>query len=465
MILDSHERSLLRELVGRDGLAQAVRRALHPKQRCFARDRSRRVAAHCGRRSGKSTGIAGKFFLAALEHPGETSVFIAISAARANDIIGRALRILGRAIGWEARQTSRAGQLYWVFPNGHKLWVAGCKNKSEAEKFRGDPYCGSAVDEADSLRGHLQYLVEDVLEPALLDYDGWLTLTGTPGVTPAGYFHDVTTGSNGQRRWATYHWTCLDNPFLRDPAGWLRRRREELGLDETSPTYRREWLGEWIADLDSLVYSYDYSRNATADRLDLSSPDWRFVIGVDLGVIDATALVAGAYQLGVPDLHLLESQSWPGLSPSGAYARVMEWRQRYPNARIVADTGGLGKAFVTEWSERFGLWVEPARKIDLLGQVAFVNGLLRSGVVRLHLPGCRSLAHEWSQLPWDETRKGHDESYPDHESDAARYCLLAMRPNYRAEPEPPVVGSREWQEQESARLKAEVLRRHMRRPR
>jgi hypothetical protein len=456
--LSARDRAVLVDLVQRGRLTRALLRALHPKQRAFCRDKSKRVAAHCGRRSGKSHGVAGRFLLTAIQNPGECSVFIAISAARANEILGQAFRILGRKIGWEPVATQRSGQLYYICPNGHRIWVAGCKNKSEAEKFRGSGYCGAAVDEADSMRGHLQYLVEDVLEPALLDLDGWLSLTGTPGVTPAGYFHDVTTGSNGQRRWSTYHWTCLDNPFLRDPAGWLKRRREDLGLSETSPTYRREWMGQWVADLDALVYAYDPQINAVQGELDVTDGVWRDVIGVDIGVVDAFALVDVAYRTDLPDLHVRESQSWTGLSPSGAYVKLREWMQRYPGCRVVVDTGGQGKAFEREWADTFGLAVEAAHKLDFVGRVAFTNGLLRSGVIKLHLPACRGLASELSQLPWNEDRNGHEASYPDHETSAFRYGVLAARPNYKAEHEPPAIGTPEWQESEAKRLKDETFR-------
>jgi hypothetical protein len=460
-----HTRALLEERAKRSILGRAVLRALHAKQRAFATNKAKRVAAHCGRRSGKSHGIAGKFFLTAIANPGRTSVFIAISVSRANEIIERAFRILARKVGWGPRPTKDNGQVYWVFPNGHKVWCAGCKNKSEAEKFRGDPYCGAAVDEADSLRGHLQYLVEDVLEAALLDFDGWLALLGTPGVTPAGYFHDVTTGSNGQRHWATYHWTVLDNPFLPNAARWLTARREVLGLSEDSPTYRREWLGQWIADLDSLVYAYDPSRNDVTEPIDNSRDEWRFFIGVDLGVTDATAFVAGAYRPSNPELHALESQSWVGLGPSSAYVKLREWMLRYPKCRVVADTGGQGKAFAKEWADMHQLFVEPAMKLDVVGQVAFVNGMLRSGVCKIHQPGCRTLTHEMSQLPWNENRDGHEQSYPDHECDAFRYLVLAMRPNYKAELEPPIEGTAEWHEAQSKARKDKAIADSMKRRR
>lgn len=448
--------AVLREYVARKRREAAVLDACGPHQRAFVVEDATRSAAQCSRRAGKSHGTAAKFFRNAIRFPGETSVFIAISAARANDILARAFRVLGKKIGWEPQQTSRNGQIYWEFPNGHRVWVAGCKNKAEAEKFRGDPYVGCVVDECDSIRNHLQYLVEDVLEPALMDLRGWLALTGTPGVTPAGYFHAVTTGS-GMKKWATHHWTCLENPFLDDPAGWLREYCEKHGLDETSPTYQREWLGQWVRDSDALVYQYDPDRNGTYQPwIDLRN-EARYILGVDLGVVDATAIAALGYFPGNPRLDLIESKSWTGLSPSGAYVKLREFLNRYPGARVVADCGGQGKAFAQEWQQRYGLYVEPAVKLDLVGQVAFMNGMLRSGELQVHLPGCSSLVQEWQQLPWNQDRDGHEDSYPDHESDAARYAALAARPNYKAELVPPAPGSPEFEAERRAKRLEEAI--------
>jgi hypothetical protein len=460
--LDSGARRVLTEKIARARRISRITGDPHAKQNSFALDRSPRQAALSGRRSGKSHGLAKKYLITAIENPNETSVFVGVSAARANDILSRGFRVLANKLNLEAdglapRATKRSGQLYYEFDNGHKVWVAGCCNRADAEKFRGDPYCLVGVDEADSMRNHLEYLCLDVLEPALLDFGGTLILTGTPGVTPVGYFHDVTTGENGIKQWSTHHWTVLDNPFLPGAARWLQNHIRELGLDESSATYQREWMGSWVTDIDALVYAWDASRDAVCEAPDLRSGDWRVVIGADLGVSDPTALVAGAYQVGVPDLYLLESQSWPGLSPSGAYVRLREWLQRYPGARVVADTGGQGKAFAAEWSDTYGLYVDPAKKLDVAGQVAFCNGLLRSGVLHVHATGCRSLITQWSTLPWNQNRTGHDPAYADHEADAARYCVLAMRPNYKAELEVAQPGTAEAFAAEQAERKARVL--------
>ena len=166
----------------------------HAKQATFVADPSPRIAAHCGRRAGKSHAIAKRLARTALVNPDGVSVFVAISAARAIEILGRGMTLFSRRHLLNAQQVQMHGQTYWKFPNGHRVWCAGCKNRADAEKFRGDPYCAAVVDEADSMRHHLEYLVEDCLDPALLDRRGWLALTGTPGATPQGYFYEITTG-------------------------------------------------------------------------------------------------------------------------------------------------------------------------------------------------------------------------------------------------------------------------------
>ena len=433
----------------------------HTKQAAFVADPRPRIAAHCGRRAGKSHAIAKRLARTALVNPDGVSVFVAISAARAIEILGRGMTLFSRRHLLNAQQVQMHGQTYWRFPNGHRVWCAGCKNRADAEKFRGDPYCAAVVDEADSMRHHLEYLVEDCLDPALLDRRGWLALTGTPGATPQGYFYEITTG-DGRPQWPTYHWTALDNPYLPHARDWLKERRLELGLQEDSPTYRREWQGEWVRDLDSLCYPYDPARNRRDGPLEYSE-HWRFTLGIDLGASpDPTAFVALAHKPGIPGVRIAEAEQFHRLIPSAAAARVEQWRQhdRYPKATVVPDTGGLGKAYAIEWADRYGIQYEPANKTDVAGQIAIVGGMLRTGELLLHVPGARELIDEWTVLPWNAQRTGPDPSYAHHLSDAARYGLLHLRQYYRAQRDPPARGSPEWIRQQEEAEFEEMLRRN-----
>jgi hypothetical protein len=376
-------------------------------------------------------------------------------------VIGRAFRILNKELqlhrfGATPKRTTRAGQLYYVFPNGHKLWVAGCKNRVDAEKFRGDPYCLAAVDECDSMRGHLKYLINEVLGPSMLDFNGQIALTGTPGVTPEGFFYDISTGAI--KGWGLHHWTVRENSHMPHAEEWLREQREELGLDENSAAYLREWLGQWVLDLESLCYQFDLDLN-TFEVDPVLAAGYRIVIGVDLGVNDATAFAVCAYRPGDPDIWTLEASSWNNLSPSAAYARLRTYLQKYPQARVVADTGGQGLAFVKEWQDSFNFYAEPAKKLDVAGQIAFMNGLLKSGVLKVHTYNCRTLRRQIMATPWDEKRKGHAPDYDDHELDAWRYAVLAIRTGYTAELEPPKEGSPEAVQAVLAERKRRVFER------
>ena len=460
-------RQALEEVVYRARCYERVLGAFSGPALGFVRDRRPKVAAKCGRRAGKSHGDAGKLLLGALMHPNEKSVFIGVSAGRADEVLGRAFRILQSKnrldlLGLNPTRTTRAGQLFYEFPNGHLVWVAGCKNRADAEKFRGDPYVTAIVDEGDSMRGHLKYLVQEVLEPTMMDFNGQIVVSGTPGVIPEGFFYDITTGNN-QRAWPTHSWTVLENPHVPNAEAWLQERYRELGLDPDSPSAQREWMGRWVLDLDSLCYQFDTDLNiypCEGVSAPILAAGYHTVIGVDLGVNDATAMVANVFKYGCPDIFTVESQSWVNLSPSGAYVRLREMMARYPNVRVVADTGGQGKSFVREWQDSHGFSAEAAVKVDAAGQIALLNGLLRSDVLRVHDTACRGLIKQALTVPWDDDRKNHAPDYEDHELDAWRYGVLAIRTCYLAEPEAPIPGTPEAQAQEHAVWKQRQLAKH-----
>jgi hypothetical protein len=179
--------------------------ALFPQQRAFVEDPSEKKAAVCSRRTGKTEGVAAWFLQAAYASPGSLSVYIALTRNNARLILWNTLKgIDGRyRLGLWFREID--GQLMVQLPNKHRIWLAGCDNASEVDKFRGvrgESVGGirrAAIDKAQAFGPYLRTLVDDVLEPALLDQRGELALCGTPGPIPAGLFYAATTG-DGRRR-------------------------------------------------------------------------------------------------------------------------------------------------------------------------------------------------------------------------------------------------------------------------
>ena len=145
-------------------------------------------------------------------------------------------------------------------------------------------------------------LVADILEPATMDYDGTICAFFTPSASASGYAFEID--HEGQA-WERFHWTMLDNPHLPKAKEWLEQRKQENNWDESTPVFRREYLGEWIHDEETLVYAYRPERNDTEPVFDGFIEN--YVIGVDLGFVDATAFTVLGFCEGSPDVYVVHA--------------------------------------------------------------------------------------------------------------------------------------------------------------
>lgn len=413
--------------------------ALFGKQREFVELAAKRKTALCGRRSGKTWGVAAWLLDGGEDYPNELSAYIALTRNSARGILWRALQEMDRELSVGLRFREIDGQLMVQMANGHMIWLVGCKDQAQAEKFRGYKFVRVAIDETGSFPPWLKYLIEDVLDPTLIDFDGEIALVGTPPFTPAGYFHDVTTGQGDLPAWPTVHWTVLDNPHIKDPSGWLRRKREREGWDETHPTYRREWLGEWVRDDEARVYPYDGARNACWQ---LPESTVR-VLAVDLGHEDASAFVECETRPGSPEVYISRAWKRSGMTTTHAVAYVHQLRSERKYQRVIVDEGGLGKMIAEDWRRIHGLPVERAEKKAKLTAIHNLRGMLLSGQIKVHPVDARPLIEEWQLLPWNEDRDDHHPHFLDDCADAALYAVRALYVDYRPEEEEPKPGTRE----------------------
>ena len=414
----------------------------HPMQRALVVDPARRKAALCGRRSGKTAGIAVELLLATLDHPNESCIAIAQSRGTARELFGSAISRVALDLGFTVGETTRDGSLYLLPEWGGRILLGGCPDRSEVNRYRGDRSVLVAVDEVESMRPWADVLVEEVLEPRLVDLDGTLILTSTPGPTPAGFFHRVTTGNE----WSVHHWTMRENPFM---SAYADREMERARKTRGEGTYRREWLGEWYTDAEALMFPCAPDNIVTEAECAaaLLDKDVRTVIGVDIGFNDPCAWAVVQYVPGLPAVWVVEVCCFSGLTPSAAAARTLAMRERYPRSRVVVDSGGIGKGYAEEWRQKHGVPCEPAQKTNLGGSIAEVAGALRSGQLRLVGSRCQPLLDEWSVLQWNDGRNGPMSGQSDHCSDALRYAFRAANPANRPE--------YEYSEEERVRMEAE----------
>jgi hypothetical protein len=184
---------------------------------------------------------------------------------------------------------------------------------------------------------------------------------------------------------------------------------------------------------------------------------WRYVLGIDYGNVNATALVVLAFCKSYDDLYAVDCYAAPDLDPEEAAELVYEWREHFGDFEaIVGDVGGLGKGYAELARNRWGIPIEPAEKTNKLGYQKLMNGDLERARLLLVSPNCDALAAEMKALHKAEGKEneGDKPRTPNHLCDAALYAFRRARHwqgGERRQP-PPEPGTQEWQEAEEARM-------------
>ena len=388
---------------------------LFAEQLALLHDPAKKKAAICGRRGGKSHVIAAKNLKVAEEREAAQILYLTLTRPSAKRIMWSTLKRFNRAYNLNLHFDNV--ELIATTPNHSQIYLAGANNSAEIEKFRGSPFDFIAIDEAASFGPYLKELIEEVLDPTLLDRDGELWLVGTGNSQCVGYFHDVTTGANNTEKWPTYHWTILNNPYMPHARQWLDKRMADMGWTEEHPVYRREWLGEWVRSLVSLVYRY----RAEKCRIDTSWEPESHIIGVDLGYDDATVFVVWGFSPTSPKLRAVDCFKRVAMLPHQVAEHLKRFCDKYKPVKVKADTGGLGKAIVEEMKTRYGLQIEPADKIKKHDFIELMNSDFDQGLIEIALPECVAYTDELAILQWDEARKKEDPRYQNHACDGGLY--------------------------------------------
>ena len=375
-------------------------RSLHPKQLEFFEDVSKKRLARCSRRAGKTHLAAVGLVDAAVKFPGTLVPYITLSIKNARRILWTTLRQLeGRyAMGMEFLENA----LTVKFPNGSQIILGGCQDREEVEKFRGPAYGRIICDESQSIKTSiLENLIDDVLEAATLDLNGEMWLFGTPAAGASGYFFDCDQLKRSS--WTSFSWTLLENPHLPGARDWLAQRKAENGWEDSDPTYRREYLGEWVRDENSLVYSFSKKRNLVEEMPEVQ---WQYGLGIDLGFSDATALVVVAWSDEVPETYVVDVEKHHGFAVDDIARRVRWLETEYGFDRIVADTGGLGVMIIEELNKRHSLSIEAAKKRQKFDHIELMNADLKKGkLLVLETESTRALVDEIELLEWDHVER------------------------------------------------------------
>jgi hypothetical protein len=414
----------------------------------------------CGRRAGKSTLLAAWLVDGAIGAP-PNSLCVYLSQTRAQAETNLWIPIKDAAKRCGTPHKINEAKLTITFEGGGRILLAGTDSKRELEKIRGKAIVRAAVDECGSMRpSDLAYLHRDVLHPACMDHGGELAFAGTPGMTCEGYWYEMTR-EGSEMGVPCMRWTARENPFIADADAYFAQTLETFGWTTETPTYIREYLGCWVRDIGDLVFPVE-KQNFTielpthnAKGFLLAPVSWRYVIGVDLGYVDATSFSVVACHPDLPRREfIVQTEKHTKWLPDQVHQRLEDLRREYGAAVVVLDIGGLGKPY-SETLKRKGFHHEPAEKTEKAAQVRLVRDSLLSGTLFV-LTGeqNKALLDEWSTMGWDTKREKPHPSSEDHASDATIYALRRLRHYSQTEPAPgPSPGSREAVEAEAKRIR------------
>lgn len=248
----------------------------------------RKIITITSRRTGKTTMNAGLCVFECLT-PNSNVAYINLTFTNAVEQIFELIVDYANSIGFSINFKSKSEGVI-RFNNGSRIKITGNSNNSEADKLRGFNCRLAIIDEIGHQR-NIDYLVNEILVPQMADYtDSTLLLTGTPSRVPN---HFSTRIFNSDNEYKKYHFTMLDNPFIPNPRKLIEEEAANKGMGINTPFIRREYFGEFVSDLEAIVFKDYKSYKELPDLTDFNPIGIN--IGGDYGYKDYNGIVTVIY--------------------------------------------------------------------------------------------------------------------------------------------------------------------------
>lgn len=411
----------------------------------FITNPAKRKTIICGRRSGKTHAISRYLVKTSLEHKDAIVLYLALTKPYAISLQWNLIEsyLKSNKIPFKSDNLRHIIHL----GDGAQIVFGGVNDREEREKFRGFPWRLVVCDETGSFGPYLSYLLEDVLQAALLDYDGTLVLSGTPSPQAAGAFYEAAH-SPAYKHW---HWTVLENPRIPQWDGnpkWKSIAVDFLAQIESTTRevkFKREYLGSWIRDTDSLLYMLDPGKNFYDE---ISEHHFDYVIGADTGYDDASAIVVLAASKSTRNVYIVSEWSKSGCLINHLAGQLKETLRRYPGAAMVIDTAN--KQLVESMKQIYSLPLQPADKQGKRTHIDIMNSALNNG--ELKFPRNSITYEQMSILEWNSKRTAESESFPADLADSLLYAYTHVFNHHNRKDIPKPMSELEWQKEEERKM-------------
>lgn len=290
-----------------DFMTYRIIKTCHDMQQQLILSKEKFIFMMAGRRAGKTEGMVRKGVTTAIEKEGALILYIGLSFSRCIDLFWNPtidiLNNLGIAIDEQQRTDGHI-----VLSNGSQLYFKGNSTVDERDKLRGSKWDLVIIDEAQSQKC-LATLINEILEPTLLDRKGQLILAGTGPKVRGTYWEELWTNVKDHKA-LRLNWNLTNNPFIPDYEDILKKVIEEKNLTENSPLFIREYLGQIAYDDDAMVYRLGEDNVLNQELMsrwiaEQPRSDIKFTAGLDYGFSDSDAFVIFMYSEKRPEKWLI----------------------------------------------------------------------------------------------------------------------------------------------------------------
>jgi hypothetical protein len=443
-----------------------------PWQRDFVLDAHPRIALFGERRGAKTTAFAIKQVYRRLLLPNSKGVYVGLtneSAVRvyADEVIDRLRRTF--SVPCELREGGEEVR----FANGSILYIIGLDaTKKQKERVRGIKASDVVVDEMQSFTQDVGLIIREILGPAAADTKAPMMIGGTAGdAFEHSFWYQLTkentpetpkgTPSARHPEWIVYRCRWSENTSIDEITGnrvcdnvresLEEQKRKHPGIELTD-SWLREWEARWVILPSSLIYRFGRC-NLLGDPAcveirtgePIAKPSERFlataiyVLGIDLGYNDPTALVVCAYNTAYSNkLYVVETFQESSMLVADVHLKIQELELKYGFTYMVGDSSSL--QVFESLRQTYGHNIEKADRAGKLAHQHMVNSDLQTRVVVV-MPDNEELVHQLSTCRWEAKalEKGKREEDPadeNHLADAFLYAHTFSRSLWYEAPPP-----------------------------
>lgn len=388
----------------------------------FIMDPAKFKTAVCSRRAGKTIACAADLLHTALSHAEGDVAYITLNRKTAKKIIWKELLKLNKT--YDLGGKPDLSELTLTMPHGPVIHISGAKDETEIAKFLGHPLRKCYIDEAQSFRPYIEDLIEQVLEPTMIDYDGSIILIGTPGPVPAGYFFEAC---HNEESWKNFKWTLHSNPHIllkskKTPEEHIAEVCKRRGVEVGHPGIQREFFGKWEYDAEGLVYTFNPTRNIFTQ---LPEGEMQYIFGIDIGYVDADAIAVLGYSFKDKNVYLVQEIVTKKQDITSLANQIKQLQEKYKPIKMVMDAGALGKKIQEEIRMRHNINAETAEKHRKFEFIELLNDDLRNSRFKAYKNS--NFEQDSYLVQWDRSKPGKLKISDTFHTDIGDAVLYAWR--------------------------------------